>query len=48
MHSVAWVFGSPRRLAAAQRLGADRIPIRRLPRTTREMDAHARPEAGRR
>ncbi len=30
MHSVAWVFGSPRRLAAAQRLGR-MIPIRRLP-----------------
>jgi L-lactate dehydrogenase complex protein LldF len=30
MRSIAWVFGSPRRLAAAQRLGR-MIPIRRLP-----------------
>jgi L-lactate dehydrogenase complex protein LldF len=30
MRSVAWVFGSPRRLAAAQRLGR-MVPIRRLP-----------------
>src|SRR4029077_1307988 len=30
MRSVAWVFGSPRRLAAAQRLGR-MVPIGRLP-----------------
>ena len=30
MRAVAWVFGSPRRLAAAQRLGRI-VPIRRLP-----------------
>ena len=51
----AWLFGGPRRLAAAQRLGAARAAAVRArqvdPQAARaapELDAHARPAAGRR
>ena len=53
MRGLAWLFGSPRRLAAAQRLaGVTQRPfvrghvIRRLPGPLRELDSHPGSRAG--